>query len=188
MSFLDKINKEVLDEALLCIEICEFKGFAVDKYLSLISKDNLKQTLLIATAGAMVGGKWDKQPLVVQQALRELGYVENWRLNKKTAKTILRTTAVLAPEIARNLSLRPEKLQKRTQISIPLALQFPAAAGIKMSTEAFELFCQWHFEFSKLINGESKKDLLKTMQLNSRDIPEDASKEVLEFLQNGIIL
>jgi len=152
------------------------------KYLYLISGDDVKSTLEIGVAGAMVGKNYAKLPPKILNNIKNLNYVKNFAENKSSSKTILRTTAVLAPEITYILDKNVKKLQQRTNIKIPLSMQYPAAAGIKMSEKARQQHFAWYTEFSILIKGKVSPDIYKNMKENARDINPGVSKELIDFL------
>jgi hypothetical protein len=183
--FFKEIENMVIkmDKSLLLKEI-EFKGFSPDAYIIDIMKDSAEETLKIATTGALRGGNWDKLNDIPDFAitLNKLGYVRKREINKAQAKTILRTTAVLAPEAA--VVLSNAKYSKRIEESeVPSCLQFPAAATITMSNKARILHKDFCKRFSELLpNGIFNESIYLQMSNKTRSLPQGGSKEIYDFV------
>jgi hypothetical protein len=183
-SFYSKImsTADRLDSAQIMSEV-EFKGFDPIAYTDTIMTDPLELSLKIGVVGALRGGNW-KKIKDTHIDFASVGYVENISPGQKnpTVKTILRTTAVLAPEIAHFLERDP-KLKKRIKDSVvPACLQFPAAACVIMGPKARDEHIKFCKAFSALLpSGDFNMEIYRNMMKTQRDMKAQ-TEHVLEFL------
>jgi len=166
-------------------ELSQFKGFDADRYKFSIAGDDGNKTLVIAVAGAMLGSNWKKQSVEVRKNLSDLAYVEDWTTDKASAKTILRTTNVLANFVIAVTSKNESLLQERwvgNKYNFPKCLQFPGAAAMDMGQqcrEAHILFCT---HFSGLLGGVFNKEIYDAMSRNKLQPAKGTSQHVLVYL------
>jgi hypothetical protein len=183
-SFLAKVLAvaDKLDAHQVISEL-EFKGFDPMAYLDTISKDSIELSLKIGITGAIRGGNWNKLK-DTHIDFAAAGYVEELSPGKKdaTVKTILRTTAVLAPEIAHILE-KDGSLKKRIKDSVvPACLQFPAAGSITMGPKARAAHIDYCKRFSALLpGGQFNQDIYNAMCKSTRDMAA-ISDEVRSFI------
>jgi hypothetical protein len=162
----------------------EFKGFDARKYLDVVSNDPPKSTMSIAVLGAMQGGNWSKYRQSDVKVLQDLSYIQDVKKNKATGKTVLRTTSVLAPEVACILFQNQKSLQLRYDHNkLPVFLQFPGAAAIRMNQKLrieHIAFCK---AFSALLpKGQFNENIYNSMASNAREMPKNAPEELVKLL------
>jgi hypothetical protein len=185
-SFLKALNEAVQTmDAHEAISSLEFKGFDPEAYIDTLKEDDVQMTLKIACTGAIRGSNW-KKIKDTHIDFQAMGYTEKLVGGKKdtTVKTITRTTAVLAPQVALFLE-REKNLKKRIQDSpVPAALQFPAAACIEMSPKARQQHIEFCIEFSKLLpNGKFSIGIYNQMSKTPHKV-EFKTQMMLEFVNS----
>jgi beta-glucosidase/6-phospho-beta-glucosidase/beta-galactosidase len=146
----------------------EFKGFDPRSYLDTLKEDDPGITLKIAITGAIRGTNWKKLK-DTNLDFAALGYVDKLMPGKKdaTVKTIIRTTSVLASQVAQILEMEKNLKKRNIESIVPACMQFPAAACIDMSDTARKAhieYCKW---FSELLpNGEFSLNIYNQMCKN----------------------
>jgi len=166
-------------------ELSQFKGFDADRYKFGIQGDDGDKTLKIAVAGAMLGSNWKKQSVEVRKHLSDLAYVEDWTTDKASAKTILRTTNVLANYVVAVTSKNESLLQERwsgNKQAFPKCLQFPGAAALDMGPNCREAHIAFCTHFSGLLGGTFNKEIYDAMSRNKLQAIKGTAKTVINYL------
>jgi hypothetical protein len=184
--FEEQLTKLVNDDTFCrnATELSQFKGFDPERYKQIVSKDEMKLTLEIAVAGAMMGSNWKKQNMSVQNSLRALGYTEDWTIDKANAKTILRTTNVFANYVVAIIGKNESLLQERFPgKGLPKALQFPGAAALSMGQNCRAMHIEFCKHFSSLLpQGSFNAEIYEAMSKNKLQPVKGTSQSLLNYL------